>query len=67
VVGLFVSEVSSGKKEIQVGDQILEIAGQSAIQMSYCEAAELIAQAKDKLQLKLAQNNASEFNGHCEM
>lgn len=60
-MGLFVSEVSSGKKELQVGDQILELAGQSAVQMSYCEAVELIAQAKSTLQLKVAQNTASEF------
>ena len=30
MVGLFVSDVMVGKKEVQVGDQILEIAGQSA-------------------------------------
>lgn len=59
-MGLFVSEVSSGKKELQVGDQILELAGQSAVQMSYCEAAELISQAKGTLQMKVAQNTASE-------
>ena len=59
MVGLFVSEVSLGKKELQVGDQILELAGQRAVQMSYCEAAELVAQAKGTLHLKVAQNNAS--------
>ena len=59
-VGLFVSEVSLGKKELQVGDQLLEIAGQSALQMSYCEALDLVGQAKDKLQLKVTPNRASE-------
>lgn len=60
-VGLFVSEVSLEKKELQVGDQILEIAGQSAVQMSYCEVLEILAQAKDKIQLKVTQNRASEY------
>ena len=59
-MGLFVSEVSLGKKELQVGDQLLEIVGQSALQMSYCEALDLVGQAKDKLQLKVTPNRASE-------
>ena len=59
-VGLFVSEVSLGKKELQVGDQVLEIAGQSAVQMTYYEALELVGQAKETLQLKVVQNRASE-------
>lgn len=57
-VGLFVTEVNLGKKELQVGDQILELAGQSAVQMSYFEARELMAAAKGKLQLKVTQNTA---------
>ena len=59
-VGLFVSEVSLEKKELQVGDQVLEIAGQSALQMSYCEALDLVGKAKEKLELKVVQNKASE-------
>ncbi len=59
-VGLFVSEAK--RKELQVGDQILEIAGHSALQMSHYEATELITQAKDTLQLKVTQNVASKIN-----
>ena len=65
MVGLFVSDVMVGKKEVQVGDQILEIAGQSAVQMSFFEAAELMSQEKEKLQLKVAQNTASECYDVC--
>lgn len=61
MVGLFVSEVSLEKKELQVGDQLLEIAGHSALQMSYYEALSLIQESKDKLQLRVMQNRASEF------
>lgn len=60
MVGLFVSEVIPGKKELQVGDQILEIAGQNTAQLYYHEAVALILKAKSKLQLKVVQNNASE-------
>lgn len=60
VVGLFVSEVSvENSKELHVGDQILEIAGHSALHMSFYKAAGLLQQAKDKLQIKVAQNRAS--------
>lgn len=62
VVGLFVSEAK--RKELQVGDQILEIAGRSALQMSHYEATELMAQAKETLQLKVTQNVASESTLH---
>lgn len=58
-MGLFVSEVKAGRKELQVGDRILEIAGRSAVEMSHYEASEIIAQAKDTLQLKVTQNAAS--------
>ena len=61
MVGLFVSEVGLEKKELQVGDQILEIAGQSAVQMSYYEALMLLQQAKEKVQLKVMQNRASKL------
>ena len=57
-MGLFV--VESKRKELQVGDQILEIAGRSALQMSYYEAMEIMAEAKETLQLKVTQNVASE-------
>jgi len=60
-VGLFVSEVSLEKKELQVGDQILEIGGENAIQMSYCEVLDIISRAKDKIQLKVMQNKASKL------
>ena len=60
MVGLFVSEVSLEKKELQVGDQLLEIAGHSALQMSYYEALSLIQESKDKLQLRVMQNRPSE-------
>lgn len=70
VVGLFVSEVTTGKKELQVGDQILEIAGRNAVQMSCFEASEIISKAGDKLQLKVVQNAASKFcllkQEHCQ-
>ena len=56
-VGLFVSEAK--RKELQVGDQILEIAGHSALQMSHYEATELVARAKKTLQLKVTQSVAS--------
>jgi len=58
-VGLFVSEAK--RKELQIGDQILEIAGHNALQMSHYEATELITQAKETLQLKVAQNVASKI------
>ena len=59
VVGLFVSEAK--RKELQIGDQILEIAGHNALQMSHYEATELVTQAKETLQLKVSQNVASKI------
>ena len=61
VVGLFVSEVKVGRKELQVGDQILEIAGHNAVQMSHYEASDIISHVKDKLFLKVTQNPASKL------
>ena len=79
-VGLFVSEVKAGRKELQVrhetlqtllyslflslshtqvGDQLLEIAGETTLGMSYFEATQILHAAKDKVQLKVTENSAS--------
>ena len=51
----------SKRKELQVGDQILEIASCNGLQMSHYEATELMVHAKEPLQLKVTQNVASEL------
>lgn len=57
-VGLFVSEVRSGRKEIAPGDQILEINGQDARHMTNYEATQLLRQSRDKVTLVVIENNA---------
>ncbi|XP_064396525.1 uncharacterized protein LOC135343497 [Halichondria panicea] len=57
-VGLFVSDVAAGRDEIKVGDQVLEIAGESTLEMTYFASQDLLKKAKDKVQLKVMENNA---------
>ena len=60
-IGLFVSEVQSGRDEVKVGDQVLEIAGESTLEMTHYAASQLLKGSKDKVVLKVMENNASEF------
>ena len=59
-VGLFVSEVLRlPRKELQPGDQILEINGQSTRNMTHFEASQLMG--KEKVSLLVTENTASEY------
>ncbi len=60
-VGLFISDVAAVRDEIKVGDQVLEIAGESTLEMTYFAAQELLRGLKDKVQLKVMENNASKL------
>ncbi len=62
-MGLFVSDVAAARDEIKVGDHVLEIGGESTLEMTYFAAQELLRGSKDKVQLKVMENNASEFYG----
>jgi hypothetical protein len=57
-VGLFVSEVKPVRKELCQGDQILEINGQDARQMTHYEATQLLRGCKGKVHLTVMDNGA---------
>ena len=59
-VGLFVSEVKPGRKEVSQGDQILEINGKDARRMTHYEATQLLRGCRDKVHLTVMDNGASE-------
>ena len=44
---------------LQVGDQVLELGGQSTVGMSHYEATSILRSSKDKIQLRVAENTAS--------
>lgn len=60
-IGLFISEVQPGRDEIKVGDQVLEIAGEPTLEMTHYAATQLLTRTKDKVVLKVMENNASKF------
>ena len=60
-MGLFVSEVKPVRKELCQGDQILEINGQDACRMTHYEATQLLRGCRDKVQLTVMENGASEL------
>ena len=57
-VGLFVSEVNRGRKEVSAGDQILNINGKDTRNMTHYEATQLLQRSKDKVSLTVMENNA---------
>ena len=59
-VGLFVSEVQPGRKEVQVGDQILQINGQSTCAMMHYQATHLLRSQREKVTLNVMKNSARE-------
>ena len=44
---------------LQVGDQVLELGGQSTVGMSHYEATSILRSSNDKIQLRVAENTAS--------
>ena len=60
-VGLFVSEVKPGQKEVSQGDQILEINGQDARHMTHFEATQLLRSTRGKVHLTVMDNGASKL------
>ena len=59
-VGLFVSEVKPGRKEVQAGDQILEINGQGTRAMTHYQATQLLRSQREKVTLTVMENSARE-------
>ena len=44
-----------------MGDQVLELGGQSTASMSHYEATSILRSSKDKIQLRVAENIASKW------
>ena len=59
-VGLFVSEVRPGRKEIQAGDQILQINGKDTRDMTHYQATQLLRSQREKVTLTVMENSARE-------
>ena len=60
-MGLFVSEVKPGQKEVSQGDQILEINGQDARHMTHFEATQLLRNTRGQVHLTVMDNGASKL------